>query len=71
MSKHNKFIKEQERLQQEEQKNHPTGTFNDSFNQTQSGMPNTSGMTWKEIGGLILFLLIIFVGYSIYKFFFN
>ena len=69
MANYDRSKKERERLLQEEQKNNPTGTFNDSFNQTQSGMPNTSGMSWKEVGGLLLFLLVIYIGYSIYKFF--
>ena len=60
---------ERERLYQEEQKKNPTGNFNDSFNRTQSGMPNTTGMSTKEIGVLILIILVIFIGYSIYKLF--
>ena len=69
MSKHEKFLKEQERLRKEEQKNNPMETFSDAFNRTH--MPSLDGMTWRELGAVILFFLIIFVGYSLYKFLFN
>ena len=69
MSKHEKFLKEQERLRKEGRKNKPMETFSDTFNRTY--MPSLDGMTWKELGGVILFFIIVFVGYSIYKFFFN
>lgn len=59
--------KERERIYREEQKNNPSGNFNDNLNRTQSGMPNTTGMSAKEIGGLILIILVIFIVYSIYK----
>lgn len=65
----NEWEKKRERLYREEQKNNPAGHFNDTFNRAQSGMPNTSGMSWKELGALILFFIIIFIGYSLYKFF--
>lgn len=61
---------EQERLYNKEQKHNPTGTFNDTVNKVQSGIPNTSGMNFKEVGGVILLLVIIFVGYSLYNLFF-
>lgn len=62
---------QRERLSHEEQKRNPAGNVNDSINHTQSGMPNTSGMGWKEIGGVILLLLVILVVYSLYTVFFG
>lgn len=61
--------KERERLYQEEQQKNPVGNFNDNLNRTQGGMPNTTGMSTKEIGVLILIILVALVGYSIYKLF--
>lgn len=58
---------ERERLYQEEQKKNPAGNFNDNLNRTQAGMPNTTGMSIKEIGVLIIIVLVIFIVYSIYK----
>lgn len=58
---------ERERLYQEEQKKNPVGNFNDNLNRTQAGMPNTTGMSIKEIGVLIIIVLVIFIVYSIYK----
>ena len=60
---------ERERLYQDEQQKNPAGNFNDHLNRTQAGMPNTTGMSIKEIGALILIILVIFIGYSIYKLF--
>ena len=40
--------------------NNPMETFNDAFNRTH--MPSLDKMTWKELGGVILFFLIIFAG---------
>lgn len=70
MSKKSESTNEQERIIRNEQKNNPTGNFNDSLNKAQSGMPNTSGMSLKEVGGIILFLIVIFLGYSLYNVFF-
>ena len=61
--------KERERLYQKEQQKNPAGNLNDNLNRTQAGMPNTTGMSIKEIGGLILIILMIFIVYSIYKLF--
>ncbi|MGE7023238.1 DUF6366 family protein [Solibacillus cecembensis] len=61
--------KQRERLTQEEHKKNPAGNFNDHLNRTQAGMPNTSGMSVKEIGVLILIFVVLFVGYSVYKMF--
>lgn len=58
---------ERERLYQEEQKKNPAGNFNDNLNRTHAGMPNTTGMSIKEIGVLIIIVLVIFIVYSIYK----
>jgi hypothetical protein len=52
---------ERERVYREEQKNNPAGNFNDNLNRTQSCMPNTTGMSTKEIGGLIVVSLLIFI----------
>ena len=60
---------ERERLYREEQKKNPAGNFNDNLNRTQAGVPNTTGMSIKEIGVLILIIFVIFIGYSIYKLF--
>lgn len=59
-----------ERLRQEELKNNPTGTFNDTFNRAMSGMPDTSGMSWKETGVLILIIVGCIALYMVYKLFF-
>ena len=61
--------KERARLVQKEQQKNPAGNFNDHVNRTQSGMPTTTGMSVKEIGLLILMILVVFIGYSIYKLF--
>ena len=60
---------DRELLYREEQENNPSGNFNDNLNRTQSGMPNTTRMSTKEIGILILGVLVIFIVYSIYKLF--
>lgn len=60
---------ERERLYREEQKKNPAGNFNDNVNSTQTGMPNTTAMSTKEIGVLILIVLVIFIVYSFYKLF--
>ncbi|MGN7476346.1 DUF6366 family protein [Solibacillus silvestris] len=57
-------------LYKKEQINNPAGNLNDQMNRVQSSMPNTSGMSLKEIGGIILFLIIFMLGYSMYKMFF-
>ena len=60
---------ERERLYREELKKNSSGNFNDNLNRTQSGMPNTTGMSTKEVGGLIVIIFVIFIVYSIYKLF--
>ena len=58
---------ERERLYREEQKKNPAGNFNDNLNRTQAGMPNITRMSIKEIGVLIIIVLVIFSVYSMYK----
>ena len=60
---------ERERLYQKEQQKNPAGNVNDNLNRTQAGMPNTTGMSTKEIGGLTVIIVVIFIVYSIYKLF--
>ncbi|MDD1505331.1 DUF6366 family protein [Lysinibacillus sp. CNPSo 3705] len=55
-----------ERLRQNELKNNPTGSLNDGINRGIGG--NLTGMGWKESIALILLL---FVGYIVYKLFFS
>lgn len=59
--------KQREHLTQEEQRKNPAGNFNDHLNRSQAGMPNTSGMSVKEIGVLIFIVVVLFVGYGVYK----
>ncbi|MEK5187067.1 MULTISPECIES: DUF6366 family protein [Solibacillus] len=54
-----------ERLRQNELKNNPTGSLNDGVNRGMGG--NLTGMGLKETGVLII---VLFVGYIIYKIFF-
>ena len=58
---------ERERLYREEQQKNPAGNFNDNLNRAQSGMPNTTGMSTKEIGILILIIFVVFIVCSLYK----
>ncbi|TQR36052.1 hypothetical protein C7Y47_07175 [Lysinibacillus sphaericus] len=55
-----------ERLRQSELKNNPTGSLNDGINRGIGG--NLTGMGWKESIALILLL---FIGYIVYKLFFS
>ncbi|MCZ8542307.1 DUF6366 family protein [Psychrobacillus psychrodurans] len=58
-----------ERLKQSELKNNPAGSLHDAFNRGSSGNLTdlTGGMGWKGTGLLIVVLV---VGYVIYKLFF-
>lgn len=58
-----------ERLKQTELKNNPTGSLNDALNRGSSGNLTdlTGGMGWKGTGILIVVLI---VGYVLYKLFF-
>lgn len=61
--------KDRERLYCEEKQNHLVGNFNDNLNRIQTGIPNITGMSAKEIEVLILIILKVFIVYSIYKLF--
>ncbi|KOS62567.1 hypothetical protein FJQ98_17865 [Lysinibacillus agricola] len=54
-----------ERLRQSELKNNPTGSLNDGVNRGVGG--NLTGMSWKEI---VVLVLVLFIGYIVYKLFF-
>ena len=58
-----------EQLRQKELKNNPTGTLHDSLNRGTTGNLTdlTGGMGWKGTGLLIIILI---VGYVLYKLFF-
>ncbi|MFJ7973530.1 DUF6366 family protein [Psychrobacillus sp. NPDC096389] len=58
-----------ERLKQTELKNNPTSSLNDALNRGSSGNLTdlTGGMGWKGTGILIVVLI---VGYVLYKLFF-
>ena len=59
-----------ERLRQKELKNNPTGNIHDALNRASGGgnlTDLTGGMGWKGLGMLIVLLL---VGYVLYKSFF-
>lgn len=71
MSKNNKSEDQRDRLQLKDQKEHAGSIVNDSANRAQSGMPDTRGMGWKDIGGVILLLVILLIAYSLYQVFFG
>ncbi|MGB6780370.1 MAG: DUF6366 family protein [Planococcus citreus] len=71
MPNHNKAEDQRDRLQLKDQKEHAGSNVNDSNNRAQSGMPDTQGMGWKEIGGIILLLVILLIAYSLYQMFFG
>ncbi len=71
MPNHNKAEDQRDRLQLKDQKEHAGSNVNDSTNRAQSGMPDTQGMGWKEIGGIILLLVILLIAYSLYQMFFG
>lgn len=54
---------ERDTLREDERTKIPKGTFNER----QSGTQNTNRITWKEIGGILLFIFIILTAYLIYK----
>ena len=60
---------QREQLQKKELKNNPMGIFSDQLNQAQSGMPNTTGMSLKEVGALIVLGIVGLIGYGVYKMF--
>lgn len=61
---------ERERLQRREHQKHPVGNAKDAFDRAQAGMPDTRGMKAKELGGTILLIILIFIGFSVYRYFF-
>lgn len=71
MSKNNKPEDQRDRLQLKNQKEHAGSNVNDSTNRAQSGMPDTRGMGLKEIGGVILLLVILLIAYGLYQVFFG
>ncbi|AUD14524.1 MULTISPECIES: DUF6366 family protein [unclassified Planococcus (in: firmicutes)] len=71
MSKNNKPEDQRDRLQLKDQKEHAGSNVNDSTNRAQSGMPDTRGMGLKEIGGVILLLVILVIAYGLYQMFFG
>lgn len=71
MPNHNKAEDQRDRLQLKDQKEYAGSNVNDSTNRAQSGMPDTQGMGWKEIGGIILLLVILLIAYSLYQMFFG
>lgn len=71
MPKNNKSEDQRDRLQLKDQKEHAGSNVNDSANRAQSGMPDTRGMGWKDIGGVILLLVILLIAYTFYQVFFG
>lgn len=59
----------EELLKKEHQKN-PAGNATDAFNCARGGVPNTAGMSAKEVGGTILFFILVLLGIGIYQHFF-
>lgn len=55
-----------ERLRQSELKNNPTGSLNDGVNRGVGG--NLTGMGWKDT---VVLILVLFIGYIVYKLIFN
>ena len=58
-----------EKLRQEELKKNPTGALRDGIDRTENGnlVDLAGGMGWKDMGILIIVLI---VGYVLYKIFF-
>lgn len=71
MPDHRKPEDQRDRLQLKDQKDHAGSNVNDSTHRAQSGMPDTRGMGWREIGGVILLLVILLIAYSLYQMFFG
>jgi len=55
-----------EHLRQSELKNNPMGALNDGVNRGSCG--NLNGIGWKET---LVLILVLFIGYIIYKLFFS
>lgn len=71
MPKNTKPEDQRDRLQLKDQKDHAGSNVTDQANRAQSGMPDTRGMGLKEIGGVILLLVILLIAYSLYQMFFG
>lgn len=71
MPDHRKPEDQRDRLQLKDQKDHAGSNINDSTHRAQSGMPDTRGMGWREIGGVILLLVILLMAYGVYQVFFG
>ena len=58
-----------ERMRQEELKNNPTGSLNDSLNRAQNGglTDLVGNLGWKGTGLLIILIIIGVVVYSFFK----
>ncbi|MFP3323492.1 DUF6366 family protein [Planococcus sp. SIMBA_160] len=63
--------KPQDQRDRQQLKDSTNHHVNDSANRAQSGMPDTRGMGWKDIGGVILLLVILLIAYSLYQVFFG
>lgn len=71
MPDHRKPEDQRDRLQLKDQIDHAGSNINDSTHRAQSGMPDTRGMGWREIGGVILLLVILLMAYGVYQVFFG
>ncbi|MFP8782909.1 DUF6366 family protein [Planococcus plakortidis] len=71
MPDHRKPEDQRDRLQLKDQIDHAGSNINDSTHRAQSGMPDTRGMGWREIGGVILLLVILLMVYGVYQMFFG
>ncbi|MFC4353812.1 DUF6366 family protein [Chryseomicrobium palamuruense] len=61
---------ERTQLQNEEHEKHPVGNAKDAFDRAQAGVPDTAGMKAKELGGAILLIVLLLIGFGIYQYFF-
>lgn len=61
---------QRERLQKQEHQKRPVGNATDAFNRARGGVSNSAGMSAKELGGTILFFILVLLGIGIYQYFF-
>lgn len=71
MSENNTPEEQRDRLQLKDQNDYAGSNVSDSANRAQSGTPDTRGMGLKEIGGVILLLVILVIAYGLYQVFFG
>ena len=71
MPDHRKPEYQRDCLQLKDQKDPAGSNINDSTHRAQSGRPDTRGMGWREIGGVILLLVILLMAYGVYQVFFG